>query len=157
MRRPGSVNDSDLNSNLRLVFAPVSGAINFVGPLDQFSVLTISLKTRSFGCNGKVVTSSNVNFDYPSSYNKTPKHVITFFIIFILKTLQPRRLWFRISRSPISSSLARSWPCMAWSWQWPFIGLYLKVLLGSEPPSWTLLSFSILSLAVSDLGIWPKF
>ena len=85
MRRPGSVNDSDLNSNLRLVFAPVSGAINFVGPLDQFSVLTISLKTRSFGCNGKVVTSSNVNFDYPSSYNKTPKHVITFFIIFILK------------------------------------------------------------------------
>ena len=88
MRRPGSVNDSDLNSNLRLVFAPVSGAINFVGPLDQFSVLTISLKTRSFGCNGKVVTSSNVNFDYPSSYNKTPKHVITFFIIFILKMLK---------------------------------------------------------------------
>ena len=97
------------------------------------------------------------NFDYPLSYNKTPKHVITFFIIFILKTLQPRRLWFRISHSPISCSLPWSWPCMAWSWQWPFIGLYLKVLLGSEPPSWTLLSFSILSLAVSDLGIWPKF
>ena len=62
----------------------------------QFSVLTILLKTRSFGRNGKVVTSLNVNFDYPSSYNKTPKHVITFFIIFILKMLKALCLQFRI-------------------------------------------------------------
>ena len=31
----------------------------------------------------------NSNFDYTSSYDKTPKHVITFFIIFILKMPKP--------------------------------------------------------------------
>ena len=30
-----------------------------------------------------------MKFDYPSSYDKTPKHVITFFIIFIPKTSKP--------------------------------------------------------------------
>ena len=36
-----------------------------------------------------MVTSQIANFDYPSSYDKTTKHVITFFIIFILKMLKP--------------------------------------------------------------------
>ena len=31
----------------------------------------------------------NSNFDYTSSYDKTPKHVITFFIIFNLKMAKP--------------------------------------------------------------------
>ena len=61
------------------------GAINSIWPLDNFPYHLTLLKTRSFGPNRKVVTGSKANFDYPSSYSKTPKHVITFFIIFNLK------------------------------------------------------------------------
>ena len=64
------------------------GAINIVWPLENFPYHLTLLKTRSFGPNRKVVTGSKANFDYPSSYSKTPKHVITFFIIFILKMLK---------------------------------------------------------------------
>ena len=61
------------------------GAINIVWPLENFPYHLTLVKTRSFGPNRKVVTNSKANFDYPSSYSKTPKHVITFFIIFNLK------------------------------------------------------------------------
>ena len=61
------------------------GAINIVWPLENFPYHLTLLKSRSFGLNRKVVMGSKANFDYPLSYSKTPKHVITFFIIFNLK------------------------------------------------------------------------
>ena len=54
--------------------------------------------------------------------------------IFFLRMLKPWYSQFRISPSLISCPLTWLWPCM---------GLCLKVLLESEPPSWSLLSFRL--------------